>query len=403
MQKTSALRSTFFSILFTGAMILQLLFLGGCGGGSDGGAPLVSANVSAADGGTFTDGSSPPEFKMTILPGTLSADARLQVDVVGVPRVLDANQSAASRAFSVQLTSAQGPLTLSEPMILELRADPAPLHPQLGEVAQLNGTVWQRLEANFFRSADSTVVALAFEPEGTFGVVHRSLQRASGDGVAAGFDVFLSETFGNEAFFGGVLELHTLLNGVAPADAVALGVQVDLNKVPQPIVDVMIGSDLNAKDAALNDPAITRRLIKSGAVIGVKGIYNSDDPADDVMIQAGITCALCHLNVQENTFELLGGPTALPIGQQMIDGVPNTRMDAGAILALTPFAVNAGQQTQDLLNSWGPGRFDIRALPDNPLEDDDNNPTSYPPLWNFIDLSSRLTCWDGTGCLTTTA
>jgi hypothetical protein len=64
-------------------------------------------------------------------------------------------------------------------------------------------------------------------------------------------------------------------------------------------------------------------------------------------------------------------------------------MDAGAILAATPFATTAGPATVALLNSWGPGRFDVRALPDNPLEDNADNPTGNPPLWNFVDLQAQ--------------
>jgi len=63
-----------------------------------------------------------------------------------------------------------------------------------------------------------------------------------------------------------------------------------------------------------------------------------------------------------------------------MDGVPNLAMDAGAILSLTPYAQSAGPATVSLLQSWGPGRFDVRALPDNPLNDGVNNPTKVPPL-----------------------
>ena len=107
------------------------------------------------------------------------------------------------------------------------------------------------------------------------------------DPAAAGFTVFMDETFGNEAFFGDQLGLHTVLNGVSPAAAVALGVQVDLDKVPADIIAVMTGTDLAAKDAALADPAITRRLIKAGAVVGVKGVFASPAPADTTLISAG--------------------------------------------------------------------------------------------------------------------
>jgi mono/diheme cytochrome c family protein len=80
--------------------------------------------------------------------------------------------------------------------------------------------------------------------------------------------------------------------------------------------------------------------------------------------------------------------------------VPNNGLDAGAILALTPTAQAAG--LDGLLNGWGPGRFDVRALDvpgvdRNPLEDGVDNPTTYPPIWNFLDLSEQnyLIGWDG--------
>jgi hypothetical protein len=86
-----------------------------------------------------------------------------------------------------------------------------------------------------------------------------------------------------------------------------------------------------------------------------------------------------------------------------VNGVPNTRLDAGAILALTPL-VAASPATVTLLNGWGPGAFDIRfdlsALQGNqlnPLEDLVDNPTSNPPIWNFISLEQQgyLFGWDG--------
>ena len=176
-----------------------------------------------------------------------------------------------------------------------------------------------------------------------------------------------------------------------------LGAQVDIDNVPAEIVAVMVGDDLDAKDAALADPATTRALIKAGAVIGVKGVYASDDPADDEMIAVGLTCSLCHVNAAPTEFELNAGTVALPIGPAQFDGVPNTRMDAGTILSFTPFAQGAGQAVVDLLQSWGAGSFDIRALPDNPLEDNVNNPTNNPPIWNFVDLAEQGYAfgWDG--------
>lgn len=211
--------------------------------------------------------------------------------------------------------------------------------------------------------------------------------------IAAGKEVFLHETFGNEKFFGDTLGLHTVLNGVAPKDAVALGVQVDLNKVPAGIVAVMTGTDLAAKDSALSDPAVTRTLIKAGAVIGVKGFYATSAAEDTTLTSVGISCGLCHVTVKPTTFALSSGATPLPIGEPLFDGVPNAKMDAGKILSFTPFAVANG--LSNTLAGWGPGRFDIRAL--NELDDGVDNPTAYPPLWNFPALQANgyALGWDG--------
>jgi hypothetical protein len=373
-------------------ILLVALLLAAChgGGGNDSvAAPVFQAQVSAAQGGTFADNPANPLVSLTIPAGALSEDARLTVTPVAGPPAPGANQTPAGSAFAISLISVSGaPLTIGEDLVLEMAAAPAPVHPQLGEIAKVSGTAWLRQRASFFRPSDSTVVTLVADPNGTFRVMHRSLQTAGGPGATAGLDVFMHETFGNEDFFGGVLGLHTALNDLLPTEAVALGVQVDLAKVPQAIVDVMTGADLNAKDVALADPGTTRALLRAGAVVGVKGIF--EDPLNpDLLTSSGITCALCHQNVTPTTFQLSAGPTALPIGPLEVDGKANVAMDAGAILAATPFAQIAGQPTIDLLNSWGPGRFDIRALPDNLLEDNADNPTGNPPLWNFVDLETQ--------------
>ena len=282
---------------------------------------------------------------------------------------------------------------------LQMKITHEPTHPTLAEVAVYKSEQWQRAKANFYRASDMTIVAITQET--MFRPMMRTLQVTEGDGVARGHDIFMAETFGNEAFFGGVLELHELLNGLDPATAVSVGVQVDLTKVPQGIVDVLLGDDFEAKQSALGSPAITRALIKADAVVGVRGFY--DDPESDTMTSAGITCALCHVNVAKTQFELSAGElTALPIGAPMIDGVPNTAMNAGAILSLTPFVQAAGEDLVATLQSWGAGRFDIRALPDNALDDGVNNPTDTPPLWNFVDLDEQGYAYDWDGLFITT-
>ena len=365
---------------------------------------LIRAVVPAALGGSFSDDRDNPRVTVTIPPGALNIDARLRVKIVGDEdddnsSQLDTNQAPASPIFKIWLTKngGRGRLQLSEPMTIAIAADTTPVHPQLGEIAVKQRNQWQRLSANFYRPSDATVVSLSELLRGKYRVTHRTLQSVNGPAVDRGREVLMQETFGNENFFGGIVGLHELLNNVDPVSAVTLGAQVDLTRVPADIVEVMLSDNLDAKDAALSDPATTRTLIKAGAVIGVKGVYASDDPTDDVMIAAGLTCSLCHVTVAPTEFELNTGTVALPTGLPQFDGVPNTRMDAGAILALTPFARGAGQPVIDILNSWGPGSFDIRALPDNPLEDSVVNPTMNPPIWNFVDLAEQgyTFGWDG--------
>lgn len=375
--------------------LAPLLTVAGCGGSDDSstmsGAPMpmtmVSQAITARSGGSVS-------FPGGAVTAMIPADALNQDTMVTIERIngetaaVSAPLSANGDIYTVSLGSGA---VLSQPMVLRMMAAAVPQRPQLGEIAQLTNGTWVRLSANFYRSSDNSVVALTTMP-GSFRVVNRMLQAVTGASVERGKDVFLHETFGNEAFFGGVLKLQDVLNNVKPADAVALGVQVDLNKVPASIVAVLTGGDYAAKQSALQDAAVTRALIKAGAVIGVKGVYA--DANSDVMTGAGITCALCHVTVAPTQFQLAadGSKTSLPIGPINLDGVPNAAMDAGKILSLTATVQSLG--ATDLLAHWGPGKFDIRALPDNPLDDGANNPTQTPPLWNFVDLEAQGYAYD---------
>jgi hypothetical protein len=70
-----------------------------------------------------------------------------------------------------------------------------------------------------------------------------------------------------------------LLNAdvVTPAFAASLGMQIDVNKVPQPIVDALLGDDFAFKQAALNSHDLTISLLQADAVLGLKAQFN--DPA----------------------------------------------------------------------------------------------------------------------------
>ncbi|HET8538779.1 MAG TPA: hypothetical protein VFL83_02785 [Anaeromyxobacter sp.] len=353
---------------------------------------IVRARVSAADGGAFSDAAG--VVTVRIPPGALNADANLRVRRASAVPAAGPDQTLASDAFEVRLQNDDVALALAQPMTLELRGAPA-AHPRLGELARADGSRWERLPSSFYRPSSATVVSTTRAVSGTYAAVHRSLRRDEGPAVARGYDVFAYETFGNEAFFGGALGLHDVLNAVDPVTAVGLGAQVDLARVPPAIVAVMTGDDFAAKRSALRDPATTRALLKAGAVVGVKGVYG--DPATDVMTSVGITCALCHETVKPTRFELAPGEHAmLPIGPLSSDGVTNAAMDAGKILSFTPFAAKPGNEAlAAALAGWGPNRFDIRAL--NALDDGVDAPTDTPPIWNFVDLEAQGYGfgWDG--------
>ena len=349
---------------------------------------VLKTTVFSAQGATVSDDPAQPTISLSIPAGALSADADLTV-------VRFSNPGAASDRYQVKFTPlAGGNIALSQAIKIALHSNASPTHPELAELVAKADSNAQRLPS-FFRPSTQTVVASTTSTDDVYQVKFRTLQHTTGPAVERGRDVFMNDTFGNEAFFGGVLGLHTLLNNVDPVTAVSLGVQVDLTKVPQGIVDVMTGSDLAAKDAALTNPAVTKQLLQADAVIGVKANFD----ASGEMTSAGITCALCHVNAQKNDFELSSGTAALPIGAPQFNGVPNSAMNAGAIIAATPFVQGLGDggATAGVLNGWGPGNFDIRALPDNVLDDGVDNPTNNPSLWNFKDLSAQgyNFGWDG--------
>jgi mono/diheme cytochrome c family protein len=120
----------------------------------------------------------------------------------------------------------------------------------------------------------------------------------------------------------------------------------------------------------------------------------------DKLTSAGLTCALCHVTVTPTPFQLApppAEPVPLPIGFPIL-GPPNTKMNAGLILSLTPL-VQAGSENPniDQYQSWGPGNFDPRFLPGNPIDDGVNNPSNFPPHWNYIDLAEQeyTVTWPG--------
>src|SRR5262245_4959358 len=174
--------------------------------------------------------------------------------------------------------------------------------------------------------------------------------------VVKGRQIFRFDTFGDEEFWGGTLKLHRAIEGekfggvgpgVSPLTALAVGLKVDSEALPQPLI-----SQLKRGRVNLEDPATTLALLKLNAVVGVKGSFNGDGSLQSV----GITCALCHSTV-DNSF-------APGIGKRL-DGWVNRDLNVGAIAALSPNLkpvadlLGVSEATvRTVLQSWGPGRFD---------------------------------------------
>jgi cytochrome c2 len=164
--------------------------------------------------------------------------------------------------------------------------------------------------------------------------------------------VFRYETFGDEAFWTDKMQLHKVLvdekhggigDGLTPKEALDLGLKVDLQMLP---------SFLKRKiqeGKFLNDPWVTKELLKINAVVGVIAKFE-----DSRIVSVGITCASCHSTVSR----------ASGIGSRL-DGWANRDLNVGAIMALSPGLAEYAKMldmdiatVKKILAAWGPGKFD---------------------------------------------
>jgi len=213
-----------------------------------------------------------------------------------------------------------------------------------------------------------------------------------------GKQTFRFDTFGDEAFWSDALQLHRALEGanfggvgpgVSPATALAVGLKVDSDALPQSLISQLKHGRVN-----LDDPATTLALLKLNAVIGVKGTFQADGSLKSV----GITCALCHSTV-DNSF-------APGIGQRL-DGWANRDLNVGAITALSPNLkpvadlLGVDEATvRTVLQSWGPGRFDAELFLDGKAfrPDGKSASTLIPPAFGLSGVN--LHTWTGWGSVT---
>src|SRR5690242_3111761 len=130
-----------------------------------------------------------------------------------------------------------------------------------------------------------------------------------------GKEIFRFDTFGDEDYWGGMLQLHkaiegAALGGVGPGvtPKVALGVaglKVDVDALPG-----NVQAKLKQGNVDLDSPATTLALLQLNAIVGVKGFFATGTSLSSV----GITCALCHSTVDDSFAPGIG---------KRLDGSPN--------------------------------------------------------------------------------
>src|SRR6516162_7866403 len=218
---------------------------------------------------------------------------------------------------------------------------------------------------------------------------------ASAGLIMKGQRTFRFATFGDEAFWGGVLGLNKTIAsaanggigpGLSPKQALALGLKVDVNALPKSLQQAILAGKVN-----LNDPAVTLALLKLNAVVGVKGFFDSSGNLSSV----GIECALCHSTVDNSLAPGIG---------RRLDGWANRDLNVGAIVSLAPnlkpFTDLLGvdvETVRKVLASWGPGRFDAELDKDGKglRPDGKQAGTLIPPAYGLAGVN--LHTWTGFG------
>jgi hypothetical protein len=177
-----------------------------------------------------------------------------------------------------------------------------------------------------------------------------------------GKGIFRFDTFGDESFWGGSLRLHRAIEGerlggvgpgVSPRTALAVGLKVDSNALPDSLNDALRRGQVD-----LDDPATTLALLKLNSVVGLKGFFNRHGTLRSI----GLTCAVCHSTVDDSFAPGIG---------RRLDGWPNRDLNVGAIVSLapnkTPLTSLLGVDEATLnavLAAWGPGKFDAELFLD---------------------------------------
>jgi hypothetical protein len=198
-------------------------------------------------------------------------------------------------------------------------------------------------------------------------------RRGEAERIAAGQQVFRYDTYGDEQQWTDRLRMHEVIeSAVDPLTALSLGLKVDVDALPDAVIDAI---ETGAVD--LTDPATTLALIQLDAVVGVVGKVETIDGRDR-LTKVGITCALCHSTVDDSFAPGIG---------HRLDGWPNSDLNPGAIIAASPAVPPADKA---VYNSWGPGMYDPRFNIDGK-----NTPLVIPPAFGLANVKSETYTAEG--------
>src|SRR5215470_6268358 len=213
--------------------------------------------------------------------------------------------------------------------------------------------------------------------------------------IEEGRQIFRFDTFGSEAFWGDMLQLHKAIAGeknggigpgVSPKTALSVGLKVDADALPKELV-----AQIKAGKVDLNDPATTVALLKLDSVVGVKGIFDKNGKLASV----GLRCAVCHSTVDDSFAPGIG---------KRLDGWANRDLNVGAIVSLAPNLkpytdlLGVDEATlKRVLSTWGPGRFDAEIDKDGKALRPDGGQagTLIPPAFGLAGVN--LHTWTGFG------
>lgn len=218
------------------------------------------------------------------------------------------------------------------------------------------------------------------------------IERYAQQSLEEGRRVFRFDTFGDEAFWTDGLGLDKAIAGashggvgagVSPKTALQLGLKVDMDALPQALVDQIKAGQVN-----LDDPATTLALLKLNAVVGVVGTFDGDR-----LRSVGLTCAVCHSTVDDAFTAGIG---------HRLDGFGNRDLNPGAIIAATPrvdiiatlLKVDV-PTVKKVLASWGPGKFDAELDKDGKAFRPDGKPaaTIIPNAFGLAGVNNHT--WTG--------